>query len=285
MKARPDCIVCVFRQALDSARLATPDAGRHLRIMQEVARWMADTDLDRTPASLSRPLYATVVEHTGNRDPYHAIKVESNQAALRLLPDVQRRVNSAADPLQLALQAAAAGNLIDLGVGQRFDIDRDIPAMLERPFRINAIDDFRRELGRGRRLLYLGDNAGEIVFDIPLVREILKTHTEVTFAVKSGPIINDATREDARAVGLDQIVPVIETGSNDIGIDWSRVSPEFMAAVHAAHVILAKGHGNFETCDNRPENCYFLLKCKCHMVAEALGVSVGDLVFHHKPAD
>ena len=281
MKAKPDCIVCVFRQALGAARLACDNPAQHLRVMQEVARWVAQTDLERTPASLSRPLYATVTGITGNPDPYHAIKAESNRIALELLPSIRARIAASPDPLQTAIHAAAAGNLIDLGIGHAFDIAKDIPAMLDQPFKLNAIEEFRKELGPGRKLVYLGDNAGEIVFDMPLVEAILKTGTTVTFTVKSGPIINDATLEDAHAVGLTDRVPVIGTGSNDIGVDWTRVSGEFLDAVRQADVLVSKGHGNFETCNERPENFYFLLKAKCAMVADALNVRLGDLVFAH----
>jgi len=273
----------VFRQALDSARFATKDRRKHLKVMQDVARWVAVTHLDRAPASLSRPLYKTVVDVTGNRDPYRAIKARCNRTAMRLLPYVQKRVNAARDPLHVALKAAAAGNIIDLGVGQKFDIKRDIPALLDRPFRIDATDELRRELKPGARVLYIGDNAGEIVFDIPLLRQMLKAGARVTFAVKSGPIVNDATMSDARMTGLADVVPVIETGSNDIGVDWTLVSRQFLKAVESSHIVISKGHGNFETCDERPENFYYLLKCKCHMVAEALGVDIGDLVLVHKP--
>jgi uncharacterized protein with ATP-grasp and redox domains len=101
----------------------------------------------------------------------------------------------------------------------------------------------------------------------------------VTFAVKSGPIINDATMEDARQVRLTDLVPVIETGAGDIGVEWANVSDEFRRAFETADVILSKGHGNFETTEDRPENLYFLLKAKCEIVARALGVTLGDIVF------
>ena len=112
-----------------------------------------------------------------------------------------------------------------------------------------------------------------------LVEEVLKTGTEVICAVKSGPVINDATMADAVEVGMTRLVPVIETGSDDIGVDWDNVSEEFMQAVKRADIILGKGHGNFETCHGRPGNFYFLLKAKCAMVAREIGCQLGDLVF------
>ncbi|MEI6219261.1 MAG: ARMT1-like domain-containing protein, partial [bacterium] len=137
------------------------------------------------------------------------------------------------------------------------------------------------DLGPGRHLLYLGDNSGEIVFDTLLVEQILKTGTTVTYTVKSGPIINDATMDDAVVSGMTKLTKVIETGSDDIGVNWRRSSKQFKKAFSSSDVIIAKGHGNFETCDELPGNIYSLLKAKCNVVAAVLGVKLGDMVFHH----
>jgi uncharacterized protein with ATP-grasp and redox domains len=132
-------------------------------------------------------------------------------------------------------------------------------------------------------VLYLGDNAGEIVFDRVLVEHLLEAGAQVTFVVKARPVINDATLADARATGIAKLVPVITTGSNAIGVGWDRTRREFREAVKAADLIIGKGHGNFETCCDRPGNFYFLLKAKCPVVAAELGVQTGDTVFKHAP--
>ncbi|MBN1557330.1 MAG: DUF89 family protein [Lentisphaerae bacterium] len=286
MKAHPDCIVCMFRQALNTVRLVSDDTETHRRVLAALAaRVAAGASLDQTPAALSQPAYDIIAELTGIRDPYAREKRESNTTALRLLPDVRARIDAAADPLAAALHAAVAGNVIDLGIGHAFDIERDILAMMDQPFAISALDAFRRELQPGRKLLYLGDNAGEIVFDRLLVEQLLGAGVAVTFTVKSAPIINDATREDADQAGLTGRVPVIETGSGDIGVNWARCSAGFREAVAGADVILAKGHGNFETCNDRSGNFFFLLKAKCPLVARTLGCELGDLVFKRSSAD
>ena len=169
--------------------------------------------------------------------------------------------------------------IIDAGTGHAFDIERDIEEMMSQAFAVSDIDAFREELVPGARLLYLGDNAGEIVFDTVLVRQLLERNVDVTYAVKSGPIINDATMADAEFAGMTELTHVIETGSNDIGVCFGNASPEFLDAFASADIVVGKGHGNFETCSGRPENVYFLLKAKCPMVADALGVEVGDIVF------
>ncbi len=279
MKAQPDCVVCLFQQALNTARVATPDPVIQERILRRVAEYAAAAPLDQSPARYSTPVYRIVSELAGQPDPYARHKKEANRLALDLLPSLREAVATAPDPLEAALRAAAAGNVIDMGIGQKFDLRKDLVEFMRRPFAVSALEAFRKELGPGRRLLLLGDNAGEIVFDVLLVEQILKTGAAVTYVVKSAPIINDALMADAVEVGMTEHAPVIETGSDAIGVDWDNVSAEFRRAVGKASVILGKGHGNFETCHDRPGNFYFLLKAKCAIVAGEIGCRLGDLVF------
>jgi uncharacterized protein with ATP-grasp and redox domains len=281
MRTIPDCIPCLFRQALHTARIVSSDPAIHRKILVRLARQIPRRSMNLSPAAYSQPAYSIVSGVTGVRDPFKKQKDATNRIALSLLPKFRRLVARARDPLDAAIRVAVGGNIIDLGINQTFDIGRDIRAAMSRPFAVNAIRQFRKDLGPGRRLLYLGDNAGEIVFDTLLVEQILETGTDVTFAVKSGPIINDATIEDAVAAGMTKLPRVIETGSNDIGVNWGRASKKFKTAFKAADIIIAKGHGNFETCEDLPGNIYSLLKAKCNVVAGALGVKLGDIVFHH----
>ena len=281
MKARPDCLLCLFNQALNTVRGVTDDAKVHERVLREVARVVARETLNQTPTALSQHVYRIVSRVTGIRDPYRRQKAETNRIALRLLPELRGLVARSPDSLDAALHAAVAGNIIDIGIGHAFDLQRDVRRLMKEPFAVSAIAAFRRDLRPGRRLLYLGDNAGEIVLDTLLVEQIRARGVDVTYSVKSGPIINDATRRDARVAGMDRLATIIETGSDNIGVHWGHVSPAFRKAFRQADVVVAKGHGNFETCDDRRGNTYFLLKAKCRIVAAALGVELGDLVFAH----
>lgn len=271
----------MIRQALNTARIVTDDPAAHLEILRRVCRIAPGLSLNQTPAKLSQPAYYVVTKVTGVQDPYKRERKESNRIAMRLAPELKTLIRKSRDPLDAALHVAVAGNVIDLGIGHKFDIEKDVRRIMKEDFAIDAIRDFRNELKRGRKLLYLGDNAGEIVFDKILIERILQTGTEVTFVVKSAPVINDAVMQDAREVGMTQLVKVITTGSNDIGVSWRNSSSEFKKAFKTADIIVSKGHGNFETCHNLPGNLYFLLKAKCDMVADELGVKMGDIVFKH----
>jgi uncharacterized protein with ATP-grasp and redox domains len=282
MRTRPDCIPCLFSQALNTARHVTRDPETVLAVMRAVARYVHESaSFACSPAVLSKPIYRIVSEITGEADPYAGLKSSTNRLALELLPAVEKFVESAPDPLEAALHAAAAGNVIDFGIAAHVNVERDVLPILKKPFAVNAVADFRAELGPGRRVLYLGDNAGEIVLDTLLVKQIQRTGTEVIFAVKSGPIINDATMADAEQAGMTRLAQVIETGAADIGTILPNCTAEFRRLFDSADAIVAKGHGNFETCNDLPANLYFLLKIKCAMVAEELSLPPGEIVFKH----
>ncbi|MCD6117259.1 DUF89 family protein [bacterium] len=279
MKSDIQCLYCLIKQAYNTARIATSDKSIQRRILNLMADKIPQADLSESPAVLSTPVYSLVSEVTGIPDPYYQIKRQTNREAMALIPQLHPLIDAAADPLDAALHLAVAGNIIDLGIGHEFNIAVDIKSILHVPFAVNNETDFREELTAGRKLLYLGDNSGEIVFDRLLIEYLLQFDLKITYVVKSGPIINDVLMEDAEEAGITSLVPVIKTGSSDIGVNFNNASGSFIEAFESADVIISKGHGNFESCEHRSENIYFLLKAKCEVVADALGVNLGDIVF------
>jgi uncharacterized protein with ATP-grasp and redox domains len=287
MKARIGCIPCFVKQGLSAVRLSTPDPAEQQRILDEVLRRIQGLSLERSPALLSQIVYAAVREMTGVADPFAQARRETNRRALALLPELRRRIAASPDPLRAAIQVALIGNVVDLGIsGHEFDLERDLAQGLDADLAVDDYPAFRTALKDCRtsassaepRLLYICDNSGEIAFDRLLI-ENLRAHCEVTASVKSQPIINDATMQDAEEVGLPAVAHVIETGSGDIGVNWERASREFVETFRAADLVLAKGQGNFETLDEAPGEIFFLLKAKCPEVAAELAVSEGALVF------
>ncbi|MFH1940803.1 MAG: ARMT1-like domain-containing protein [bacterium] len=282
MKSDIECLSCLFKQALNTVRLATSNRALHRKVLDRTADWIKKADLTDSPASVSTAVYRIVSEVTGVQDPYKEIKRQTNLEALRMLPGLKKTVEKAEDSLDAALHLAVAGNIIDLGIGHAYDMQKDVLEILNTSFAINDTPSFKKELKPGRKLLYIGDNAGEIVFDRILIEELLQRSLEILFVVKSDPIINDALMEDARIAGIADLVPVIQSGTDDIGVNLDRSSREFKEAFEGTDLILAKGHGNFESCDEMHGNFYFLLKTKCDVVASALKVNTGDIVFKHQ---
>jgi len=244
---------------------------------------MRDFRLDFTPAHNSTLALWAAHEALGHDDPFAVQKRLYNRLALRMYPRLKATVVAAQDRLEAAVKIAVAGNVIDLGIlgnlsGHDVDVEGTVAEVFGQGLAINDLSALRAALQSAHGVLYLGDNAGEIVFDKVLVEEIAATGAEVVFAVKEKPILNDATAEDAQAVGMDDIARVISTGSGEIGVPLAACSAAFRREFAAADLIISKGQGNFESLDDVPAPIFFMLKAKCEVTAAALGVAIGEMV-------
>ena len=276
MRSYPECVPCIMQQGLRTARIATDDASVHEQVVREIVSKLQDFDFSTPPAVNSMIAYDTVATITGNPDPYRAKKREHNDLALAMEPDLDRIVEAAPDKLRAALQLAAAGNVIDMGLLKSFDIKGAVQQVLEQGFSADDYAEFVESLSGAEEVLVVGDNAGEIVFDKPFVR-VLAERARVFYAVKSVPIINDATEEDAEYTGMSGIATVVPTGTGVIGAPSGSVSDEFRQVLDRSSLVIAKGQGNFETMDELPHNIFFILKAKCPAVAHEMGVRLNEV--------
>jgi hypothetical protein len=234
-----------------------------------------EADPARPTVALGQTLHRSLRALTGDPDPYLSAKRVFNNLILGLLPELRRMIRQAPDPLLLTVRLAIAANVIDLGSNSSLTPAAVLSALrgvLQVPFHEDWAA-FTAALSHASRILYLADNAGEIVVDRLLVEAI--GPNRVTVAVRGGPVINDATIEDARATGLDTLVEVIDNGSDAPGTLLDDCGDAFRERFEAADMIIAKGQGNFETlCDvDRP--LFFLFKVKCPVVAAHAGLPVG----------
>ncbi len=278
MRTSFDCLPCFIRQAVDAARAFSADGDLREKIVREVLSWAAEMDFNRPPALLGGRIHRRLRELTGQSDPYREEKDLQNQMALRLLPRLEEEVAASADPVWTAARLAIAGNLIDLGVSGKFseeDLLRDLHDALDGPF-AGPREAFLEEVERAERILYLADNAGEIVFDGLLIDQL--SPQRVTLAVRGTPVLNDATLADAETAGLAGRVETVENGSDLPGTLLEECSEEFRRRFARADLILAKGQGNFETLSGRDANVVFLFKAKCSVVARRAGVPLGTSV-------
>jgi len=244
--------------------------------------FLMDFPLDKTPPEISREVHRIVRETIGSRDPYKEVKRKSNEMAKNIFPDLKRIVEDSKDPLLTSVKLTIAGNAIDFGTMRRFDVNDVIEGALNRDIDIKTFQKFKEDLNRGEKILYLADNAGEIFFDRILIEEISKLRKHVTYVVKTNPIINDATLEDAKVAGIDKISEVIAGDENQRysapGFIINSVSDDFMRRFREFDVIIAKGQGNYEALSEVDRRVYFLLLIKCPLVARDLKGSVGDYV-------
>lgn len=279
MKATNACLPCMISQAYNTAVLCSEDPQVQKRLLDAALARYSGLELDDTPAVLSQIAYELCRDLSGCDDPYLAAKRECNTAALQLYPSLKERLSRSADPLRDALLLAVAGNVIDMGIAQEYDLVEDIVKQIERGFDLEELDAFRQALAGAKRILYLGDNAGEIVFDRLLIETL--DPQRVTFVVKAGPIVNDAMWADAEQVGLTDVVRVIDSGSNYFGFPWEHVSEAAREEFLAADLVIAKGHANFESVTElnaEAAKTWYLLKVKCKEVARQIATPEGSIV-------
>jgi len=279
MKIFLDCIACFVRQALDSARLATGDEQIHEKVVREVLSLAADLDMNQSPPVIGQRIHRLIRELIGNSDPYRELKQRFNRLALRLCAELEERLRTSEDPLETAVRLAIAGNIIDLGVKTSIaesDIEKIIRDCLTADFDGQQVEGFRNSVSRAGEIMYLADNAGEIVFDRLLIEQL--PCEKVTVVVKGRPVINDATMEDAEFAGLTKIVEVIDNGSDAPGTILKSCSQAFRNRFEDADLIIAKGQGNYETLSDVDKNIFFILKAKCPVIARDLGCEVGEMI-------
>lgn len=255
--------------------MVSADPGLQERIVREVLSLIRGMTLDGSPAALAQRFHRRIRGIIGREDPYREAKDRQNLLAMSLLPDLRSEIEAVPDPLLAATRLAVAGNVIDMGAPGDISESRVREAVgraLVEPL-FGEQDGFRETILSARNILYLTDNAGEIAFDRLLIERL--GPSRVTAAVRGGPVINDATRADARAVGLDEIVEVIDNGSDAPGTLLEDCGPEFRRRFDEADLILAKGQGNFETLSRHPGNIVFLFKVKCPVIAGQAEAPVG----------
>ena len=283
MKIALECIPCFVRQAFEAGGLVTSDNELRERILREVLSYLSEKSFEGTAPSIGRDIHGIVKTLTGDTDPYYKAKKDSNTLALKLIPSLKGSIRNSFDPFETALRLAIAGNIIDYGQGDTIGeetIKNALSQCLTQPIERDAIENLKQELSRASNILYLADNAGEIVFDRLLIDEL--QHYPVSLAVRGKPIINDALREDAAIAGIDKVIEVIDNGADIPGTIIEECSQEFRERFFESDLIIAKGQGNYETLSNTPKKIFFLLKVKCPVIARDIGCNEGDIVVKKK---
>lgn len=277
MKTYLDCFPCFIDQALRAGRLVTDDERLIKELVDSVGESFKNISLESSPPEMGEFIYGKIREMTGIDDPYREIKKSNINEALAIYPDVKKMLDKAEDRLLVAIRLAIAGNIIDFAFGEKFDLKHDIERILEQEFAIFHYNEFKEHLDNANSILYIGDNAGESVFDRILIEELGKP---VTYVVRGKPIINDVTMEDAVDSGLDQVAELISSGSTAPGAVLRLCNDEFIERFEHAEMIISKGQGNYEALSDVKKTVFFLLKAKCKMISKDLGVNQNDIVFY-----
>jgi len=235
--------------------------------------------------SLSRPeiqqrLDERACELIGLDDPFETEKAQSNSEAMGLYVRWKNKVLESPEPFNVALRLAIAGNIMDFGAAGNFDVTETIHKVLSSEFAIDESLALKKKISQAKKILYLGDNAGEIVFDRLFIETIM--HNDVTYVVKGRPILNDVTFEDAEAVGMNLVADVVSNGHGAPSTIVKKCSRQFQKLYEEADLIISKGQGNLESLlEYKDPRVFFLLMVKCEVIAEVLEVKKGDFVVYN----
>ena len=281
-----ECRSCILGQAMRTAREAGLSESEQSDIVQQTAKWMSyPYPRSRSTLHLGRLIADHVVARARLQkdfDIYHEPKALSNRLAQTHTERLRESILGSESPLAMAIRVAAAGNVIDFGAKDhsRMDIESELRAVTSQPFERFDIEPFRKRLDTAKTLLYICDNAGEIVFDALLMETLrrLRPELEIHAAFRSAPILNDATVQDALAVGIDDWAEVFSSGSRLAGSKLDECSVDFRLRFASSDLVVSKGQGNLSSLiDDADERVFFVFRTKCAPTARRSGTTLGNL--------
>lgn len=282
MKIAYECLPCLIRESVESARMVTDDIAIQQSIIKNTLKEVSKVNFSETAPYFGRMIHRYIKEVSGNPDPYKDLKAKYNQVATALCKDFNLRdlIKNSNSPIDTACRLAIAGNVIDFSFSPLLDEDKvraSIEECINDEMENGMTNGLIEAVHRANKILFIADNSGEIVFDKLLINELPKE--KITYVVKGEPIVNDATMEDAIEVGMTDLVRVIDNGADVQGTILDLCSDAFKKEFEEADLIIAKGQANYETLTELEyKEVFFLLKAKCKSIADSLGCSQGDLV-------
>ena len=244
--------------------------------LKKVLQALADADPSNTPPAIAGNTNRVLRETLGIEDFYKEEKTANHNLALSFIGQLRELISEGPGKLEQSLKISASGNVIDIIHGNDYDLWQEVQNTINQELIGGGLSAFRQRLNEVPYLLYLADNVGETIFDKVFIETL---DIPVVYAVKSGPILNDAALEDALAAGLDEVAEVVETGARTPGTILSQCSPEFRDLYDRSDLVLSKGQANYETLDEEGDKIFFLLRVKCPILSANLEAPFGSLVF------
>lgn len=281
MKLHLECVPCYIRQALDAAKMATKDEKLQEQILRESIIAASEFDIDSSGFILQAKIKKVMGKILPATDPYREVKEKYNRIVLDLGDDIKKIIRDSKDPFETSLRIALAGNVIDFGPNANLNskiLKNAIKKSLSQRLDNKKIKLLKENIDNAKRILFIGDNAGEIVLDKIFIEKLPKE--KITYVVRGGCALNDATMQDAKMVGMTDTVRVITTGLDMPAAILPLCSKDFLVNYKRSDLIIAKGQGNYEALCEEDKNIFFLLKIKCPIVASTFKkrYKVGDIV-------
>ncbi len=272
MNIKPDCLSCLFDQALKVTKLLKLDDVTSKKIFDKTAQVIMDHDMSSTPPQIAKDIYGAISEITGEEDPVALAKERATHEASKIDTSFIHTIPD-------ALKMAVIGNVIDFGSQETFELDKMIQSHFHQSFAIDDTAMFIEELENAKEMVFIADNVGEHIFDKLLIETIKKSYDiDIYYFVRGKPIINDVTVKEAQI--LNSCAHIVDTGVETPGYDLAEANDDSKAIFDRADIVLTKGMGNFESLYKVPKrSTYFLFVVKCTVVAEEIGENVKELIF------
>jgi uncharacterized protein with ATP-grasp and redox domains len=278
---QPGCIPCIVKQAYNLSAMAGINNHKILKLIlyETMEKLLVHKNLKTAP-HFSIILQTIIGKYIDVNKALTEIKERNLQKALKYINYLTHMIEGSQDNLEMAIRSSIAGNTIDPAANPDFNIEREINIITSSNIILDSLPKFKSDLKKAGKILFIGDNYEEALFDKLLIQQLLPK--EISFAVRSSQILNDITMEDAKRLDINKFCRIIETGSNIAGVDLDECTHEFLQSYNTADLVIAKGQGNYETLFDARRPIYFMFKVKCEVIAGICGYPVGtSMLYYH----
>ena len=279
MNIGKECYLCIYNQTFNITNRLNLDEKTAAEVLQKAAFVLSKYDLSFAPPVIASEVYEVISEITKKDDLYEKEKIEAINEALKFKSILEKRISKSKDKLFDACKIAVAGNVIDLGVNQSYDLTKEIKRIFEMDFFKNDYSEFKKSALNAKTICYLADNAGENVFDEILIKVIKEFNPDVKvfYVVRGKPVINDVTVKDLKGLEIFELAEVIDSGVDSPGFCLSKANKESIDIFKNADLVISKGMGNFECLyEEVDREVFYLFKVKCDVVARKSGSKNGE---------
>ncbi len=276
-----ECVTCIINQSTKVANAIGADEVLRKEITSTISKMSLSFSYDDNPPEIASYVYEKMAQLANKTDLYDEVKALSTKKALSFVPLLKEKLARSDEKLLTATKIAVAGNVIDLAAAVEFDLDEELAKVFDTEFAHNDFELMREKLSKASKVLVIGDNVGEHIFDYMYIEVLqeLYPHVEISYMVRGCPIINDVTMKEAKEAGFDKLCELVDSGVNTPGFTYNRATKYSQKLFDSVDLVVSKGMGNYECMSesHRKDIC-FLLKVKCDVVASSLGKKVGDIV-------
>ena len=281
MKINYQCLPCLVNQVVKvSMMIGVEDKEK---LYHKVFKYLSSLDFKQTNPEIIGEVFKLIKEQTNNEDPYYNIRKYFNIMFLNQEIEFEKSINESKDEFVSAIKYAVIANIVDFSPIKNKrpeNIFQHFNELKQQPLTIYHNLQLLKDINKSKKLLYLGDNCGEICLDKILIKKIKKINPELNiyFATRGAPVVNDSIEEDAYLVGINKYATIINNGDYSLGTVLNKTSLEFNQIYQQADIIISKGQANFESLNEENKNIYFLLITKCDVIANYLNTDINKLI-------